>query len=328
MKTFSVVIPIFNGAKYIGECLDSLYSQNFNDFEIIVINDGSTDESEKIVKEYSNNHRNLKLVTIENSGPYLARKKGIELCNGKYICFVDCDDIVTNDYFSVLSNAAISNADIISFNILIEDKTSKQVKISYPHFEHITDYRKYILDSKSNNLVSKIFKRSICKIDQLINVSCITEEDLLMQCSFANYCSSIFCVDNYLYLYKYRLTSTTKSDIDFKFIEKKFNPYALNTLLQFDTIWGTNFRENIIANKLNFIYDFFIPIIKRYKWGEYSSTFLNFAFIDLTLLKDFDFKVLNKRKRFILKPLIFKNKLKLWARTRIYILIIKLLGKN
>lgn len=327
MILFSVVIPVFNGEKYIKQCLDSIFSQDFSDFEVILINDGSTDKSESIIKEYSDVHANISYQTTKNSGPYLARKKGIALSKGKYICFVDCDDVVADDYFSTLSGNISDDSDIISFDLIEEDALEIPHLIKTPIFKSVYDYRKYILDSKSNNLVSKIFKKSICQAEKLEQISSITEEDLLMQFVFADNCKTISSINKPLYVYKYRSTSTTKSEVDFNRIDIKFNSNSLRKLLEYDLKWGTRLRDKIIMNRLNYLYDFFIPIVKKYKWCDYSKQVLKYDFIDYNILQSFDLKLADRRKLFLLKPLIFKNKLKLWLRTRFYICVSKLKRK-
>lgn len=99
----SVIIPIYNVEKYLARCLESLVGQDFaKPFEIILVNDGSPDESAKIAEDYAQRFDCIKLYTQENRGVSAARNNGISHANGRYITFADSDDFVEKDYISVL----------------------------------------------------------------------------------------------------------------------------------------------------------------------------------------------------------------------------------
>ena len=108
----SIIIPMYNVEKYVGECLDSILAQTFTDFEVIIVDDCSTDKSCAVVKKYmplfNKNDDKLRLIELKkNSGfPSVPRNKGIELARGKYICFVDSDDAITNTALEELFNLA------------------------------------------------------------------------------------------------------------------------------------------------------------------------------------------------------------------------------
>lgn len=109
----SVIVPVYNGESFIRRCLDSLLAQTFNNIEILIINDGSTDSSKQIAEEYCGKYSNIVLINKENAGLPQARKTGVENATGEYIGFVDVDDWVEPDMFSHLYNACTeSNADI------------------------------------------------------------------------------------------------------------------------------------------------------------------------------------------------------------------------
>ena len=90
--TVSVIIPVYNVEQYLSKCLDSVINQTFKNIEIICINDGSTDNSLKILNEYAMADKRIIVINQENSGVYAARNKGLQIANGKYISFVDSDD--------------------------------------------------------------------------------------------------------------------------------------------------------------------------------------------------------------------------------------------
>lgn len=113
---FSVIIPIFNSENYISDCLDSLLSQSFQSFEVVCVNDGSTDSSLQILEEYSQRDSRIKVKTIVNSGVSIARNVGLETASGDYVVFLDSDDFLVPGALSVLDNAISSeNYDIVVF---------------------------------------------------------------------------------------------------------------------------------------------------------------------------------------------------------------------
>ena len=92
MKLVSVIIPVFNSKRFLRRCLESVIAQDYEDFETILVDDGSTDDSGTICEEYSEKYANVVVYHKKNGGASLARKYGLEKANGKYVCFVDSDD--------------------------------------------------------------------------------------------------------------------------------------------------------------------------------------------------------------------------------------------
>lgn len=102
MDKVSVIVPIYNAEKYISECIESITCQTYKNLEIILINDGSLDNSIKICKQYAKNDDRIKLIDGENHGVSYARNKGIEEATGEYIIFIDSDDIIKENYIDIL----------------------------------------------------------------------------------------------------------------------------------------------------------------------------------------------------------------------------------
>ena len=94
MVAFSVIIPVYNDEIYIKECLDSLKKQTFKNFEIICINDGSTDETQRVLETYALKFPKYKIINQENKGLSIARNNGLKEAVGEYIYFVDSDDVL------------------------------------------------------------------------------------------------------------------------------------------------------------------------------------------------------------------------------------------
>lgn len=98
----SVIVPVYNTVNYVRYCVESILSQTMKDFELILVDDGSSDGSEKICDEYSKNNLNVISLHQKNKGVSAARNLGIEMASGDYIVFVDSDDWVESDYLEIL----------------------------------------------------------------------------------------------------------------------------------------------------------------------------------------------------------------------------------
>ena len=122
----SVIVPVYNVEKYLDKCLDSLANQTLKDLEIIIVNDGSPDNSEDIIKKYTKKYKNFKYYKKENGGLSSARNYGIKYASGDYIAFLDSDDYVKSDMYEKMYEKAIKgNYDLVVCDIdyLYPDKT-------------------------------------------------------------------------------------------------------------------------------------------------------------------------------------------------------------
>lgn len=110
----SVIIPVYNAGKFLGECIDSILNQTKENIEIVIVNDGSTDESASIIDRYTANHTNIKAITQKNSGVGRARAVGYQNARGRYIGWIDADDIAKPEMFEKLYSLALrENADFV-----------------------------------------------------------------------------------------------------------------------------------------------------------------------------------------------------------------------
>lgn len=118
MSQISVIVPVYNVEDYIDICLDSIISQTFVDFEVICVNDGSTDNSLKVLESYARFDRRIKIITTENKGLSAARNTGLEAAQGKYITFIDSDDWISQIMFEKLyQNIVKYQSDYVFCNI-------------------------------------------------------------------------------------------------------------------------------------------------------------------------------------------------------------------
>lgn len=135
----SIVVPVYNVENYLRKCLDSIIGQTYENIEIIIVNDGSTDNSLDICEEYKKKDDRIIIISKENGGLSDARNKGIDIAKGKYITFIDSDDYVDLEFISIMvSNIEKNNSDIsiISHRVIypntIIDKSTKEEYVSGP----------------------------------------------------------------------------------------------------------------------------------------------------------------------------------------------------
>ena len=132
VPSFSICIPTYNRARYIADAIQSTLNQGFGDFEIVVIDDGSTDETEEVVKSFKN--KNINYIKIEHSGAPVARNKALELARGVFIVWLDSDDVLEIDSLIAYSEVLKSNpaADVIYGDLLVTDNfLNPQWRIEY-----------------------------------------------------------------------------------------------------------------------------------------------------------------------------------------------------
>jgi len=135
MVKLSVIIPIYNDEKYLRECLDSVCNQTLGDIEVICINDGSTDGSLELLKEYSQNDSRIIIIDQENQGSAASRNNGLNIAQGEYIGFLDADDMYINpEGLELMYNSALDNdTEVVSANLKFI--TSQRKLIHNHHYD-------------------------------------------------------------------------------------------------------------------------------------------------------------------------------------------------
>ena len=166
----SVIIPVYNAAPYLRACLDSVLAQSYTDLEILLINDGSTDESPAICRQYAQKDARIRLIDQENGGVSRARNVGLANAAGDYITFVDSDDRISPDYLERLYAAACTHhADIACCN-LQELLNGEPVEFNTPKVLHprlVTDQQELFFDfvdgkeAYATSVCAKIIRRSL-----------------------------------------------------------------------------------------------------------------------------------------------------------------------
>lgn len=109
---FSIIVPVYNTEKYVKRCLDSIKSQSFKDYEVIIVNDGSTDNSSDIISKYP-----YKIINQENQGLSMARNNGVKEASGEYLIFLDSDDYIEKDLLEEINNSLSNSPDLVRYQI-------------------------------------------------------------------------------------------------------------------------------------------------------------------------------------------------------------------
>lgn len=135
MIKYSFIVPVYNTEKYLKKCLDSLVKQTLKDFEVIVVNDGSNDNSSEIIKKYQGKYSNVKVIEQKNQGLSIARNNGVKKALGEYIIFIDSDDYIELDLLKQVDKN-IDDIDVLRFQIYEEDENyENKVKVEESPFE-------------------------------------------------------------------------------------------------------------------------------------------------------------------------------------------------
>ena len=124
---FSVIVPVYNAEKYLKKCISSVLKQSYDNWELILVDDGSTDNSSRIIDEYAKVDSRIIAIHQKNEGPGSARNKGIKSASGEHIIFLDSDDFIDVDYFRLLLPKA-ENADVVFVDILQISSDGKVLK--------------------------------------------------------------------------------------------------------------------------------------------------------------------------------------------------------
>lgn len=195
----SIIIPVYNTERYLKKCLDSIFCQSFKDFEVIVVNDGSTDGSQSICENILNEHSNAILISQVNQGVAESRNVGIQMSHGEYLTFVDSDDYVDEDWLlsfvSVLKGE--NDFDMVTQGLFVDysDKTNsvlidefiyeeKSLSIAYKNLKKL---------SIEGFLFNKLYKRRII-VNNNIRFQYSLKEDLLFNLKYLYYSTSMITI--------------------------------------------------------------------------------------------------------------------------------------
>ncbi len=216
---FSIILPAYNATKTINKCIQSVISQSYSNWELIAIDDGSSDNTYEVLQNYSNQDSRIIVVNQKNSGPGFARNKGISLALGDYIAFIDADDYWENDFLELINEKIKKNdPDIVFYDLIHETETGR--------FIRNTLLSKYSSSTKEELLrmqmtgkfewgMVKVIRKSIIAENNLHFSPDAVGEEAIFSFDVLKYCNNISFVDKPVYHY---VSSTfgqhKKGDID------------------------------------------------------------------------------------------------------------------
>ena len=285
MVEISVVIPVYNVEEYLGECLDSITNQTFEDIEIICINNGSTDNSLKVLREYEKIDSRIKVISHETRGLSRARNTGVKMARGKYIYFIDSDDYLELYGLEKIHNIAVEkNLDLLMFKLVNFDKRTGYEDYNYSDMPFLLDLDKDVFnyrDFKENILnvdvstCTKLFKRELIKDKRFAEEYIF--EDNLFNIDYLFDAKRIYFLDECLYHRRIRNNSiTTRASKDYVDIIEIFN--RIYKKFKENGIYP-EFKEKLFMRRVDAVYYRFTLIKDEYK--EYYFEKMKQSFFEL-----------------------------------------------
>jgi glycosyltransferase involved in cell wall biosynthesis len=207
----SVIVPIYNSGQYLEKTIISILNQTYKDLELILVDDGSTDNSGEICSEFQKNDNRIKILTQKNSGVSEARNKGIVESTGKYICFVDSDDWIDETYlddFGISEDNYDGTLFIQGFNDCYDGKTYRNIKNSYKHNLYKPAIKEEIEGFElfhNGYICSKLYQRSILVENNIkFEKSLHMNEDHIFNFDYFRYIKFINVTSHSGYNYEHR----------------------------------------------------------------------------------------------------------------------------
>ena len=292
MKKVSIIVPVYNMESRIRRCLDSLVNQTLKDIEIIIINDGSKDNSIKIIREYEKKYKNIVVIDRENKGISATRNEGIEKAKGEYIAFVDSDDYVDLDMYEKMYNTINeNNLDIVVCGMKNVDENDNILKYNYLNNININtfNYNPKLVHEMDYGPCNKIFRKSLFKnIEFPLNTK---YEDLSTILKVFKNAKKVYYINECFYNYYINVNGETKNitykvydifkildDILYNFknenvhLKKEINYLCISKLMDYSEIIAESKNKNLA---INFYLDTLKYLNKNIKNWEFLYLFNN-----------------------------------------------------
>lgn len=208
MPKISVIVPVYNAEKYLARCLDSLLGQTFTDFEVICINDGSVDDSQKILDKYAARDKRFTVINKKNAGVSAARNDGIKRARGEYIHFMDADDVIDDEYYARMISGA-RGADMVCSGFVSNSKYSSNLR--YKRFHNLMGLFGKLFWTQA--LVKSFVWRYLFRVDfikrnkLMFDTSLISQEDAIFVLDAIAVANRVIIVPNVNYHYIFNDTS-------------------------------------------------------------------------------------------------------------------------
>lgn len=283
MCKVSVIVPVYNAQKYIRRCVQSIINQTYNNLEIILINDGSTDQSEKICRQLSNMDKRIIALTEHNSGVSAARNFGIRRATGDLITFIDVDDYVEAQYIESLMKCLMEKkVDIAYCSALIENENAELLSVEYKK-SYLISSSEYDWNSEYSHCVVRgaLYKASLIQGIQFAEDLSVGEDTLYFAMAVNN-SKKIYCLKNPFYHYVIRNSSVSHGTFNRKMIDeiiswKRIYKISNNTAkvacaLRCQAIiqkyYTSPLFKKVYFNKLKKDYYSLLPSVKTYYFSK------------------------------------------------------------
>lgn len=270
LPIISVIIPVYNIENYVSDCVESILRQSYKSIEILLIDDGSTDGSVEICDNLGQYHASIKVYHQKNGGVVSARKRGVEVSQGEYVCFVDGDDTLPEDGLSQLYNFVQKELLDIGVGGYNTVSGRKIIRRSPSVFGTMTN-REYIsailLHKIHTGPCARLFKRAIFDASTMdISPYFKMGEDTIMNVRLGVKASRVGVIALPVYNYIQRGTSVTNT---FKRSSEYLLNYEREVLLSVPSVWYANLEEQVVHYKLYTLTQMLIGgcfIDKRKQW--------------------------------------------------------------
>ncbi len=300
----SIIIPVYNVRNYLSRCLDSVISQTYKNLEIILVNDGSTDDSLEICSNYTAKDSRIKIIDKEKGGVAAARNAGIKAASGEWISFVDSDDYIDPDTYEIaLYTALEKNAKLVQWNLIhfTETTTIPEVNSINEGFVDLTENNE--LSWIFNTVYTKLIHRDLFdKFESPFVDGLSIVEDLCFSYRLFNRAGKFYYLDNCFYHYYSReksiMHSIEENALDNAVVELKKLDNELKVSNNRTLINSIRMRKIEVRN--NYIHSLVVPNPKKFRktFKETNSYFLKHGKIYIAAFLGFDFliKVIKARK--------------------------------
>jgi len=236
MSKISVIIPVYNGARFLPRCLESLQKQTFADWQAVLIDDGSVDDTGIIADKFAKSDNRITVVHKKNAGVSAARNDGIKLVNGQYIHFMDADDVIDKDYYEQMLKYA-NDADMICSGFVSNNKRFPDLRYKKMHVLKTLFGKLFWTQALLQSFVWRyLFKTDFIKKNDLIfDTNMISQEDAIFVLKAIRVSDKISIVPNVNYHYMFNEDSALNKP-DKKHHEKLKKQYKI----------GKQFRKNFV----------------------------------------------------------------------------------
>lgn len=277
---FSIIVPAYNAEKYLSDCLSSVDAQSFKDYEVVIVDDGSTDGTARIADTYAQLKKNVTVLHRDNEGPLLARRAGLESARGRYALFVDSDDCLRPEALQSIHDAIMeTGVDIVSFRYCrSQDFSCSNTPSPLPAGLYsggkIIEARKHLCEGRFNEMWGKAIRVNLfdSSADYTKYGMLKHGEDLLQLLPVFDKARSLCSLNDVLYFYRPNDAASTSA---YKPSQLSDIRVVSRALLDYAGKWGdTCYRSACSGEALQYIYLLEIAM-QGSKYREFIRIFMN-----------------------------------------------------